>query len=75
MVIKEGCLYRESLFYIISIHIAAVLSIKEHLKPQIILVDRTPLLYPIHLANVNKEYYRGPLIIVPDPYTPGLTLG
>jgi hypothetical protein len=66
MMIKAGCLYRENLFYIIGIHVAAVLLIEEHLEPQIILVDRTPLLYPIHLVNVNEECYRGPLGTVPD---------
>ena len=73
--IKEECPYRESLFCIISIHVAAVLSIKEHLEPQIILVDRTPLLHPIHLADVNKERYRGPFGTVPDYRAPVLTLG
>jgi hypothetical protein len=62
--------YRESLFCIISIHVATVLSIKEHLKPQVILVDCTPLLYPVYLADVNKECYRGPLATVLDGYAP-----
>jgi hypothetical protein len=66
MMIREGGPYRESLFCIIGIHVATVLSIKEHLEPQIILVDRTPFLYPIHLVDVNEERYRGPLGIVPD---------
>jgi hypothetical protein len=61
-----GTLYRENLFCIISIHVAPVLSIEEHLEPQIILVDRTPLLYPIHLTNVNNEHYRSPFRIIPD---------
>ena len=69
-----GTLYRENLFCIISIHVAAVLSIEEHLEPQIILVDRTPLLHSIHFANVNKECYRGPLRTVPDYGAPGWTL-
>jgi hypothetical protein len=75
MIIKEECPYYESLFYIISIHMAAVLSIKEYLEPQIILVDRTPLLYLIHLIDVNKERYYSPFGIVPDYRTLVLTLG
>ena len=45
---------------------ATVLSIKEYLKSQIILVDYTPLLYPIHLANINKKCYRGLFKVIPD---------
>jgi hypothetical protein len=66
MIIEEGCLYCESLFCIIGIYVAAVLSIKEHLKPQIILVDYTPLLHPIHLADVDEERYYSPFRTVPD---------
>jgi hypothetical protein len=72
--VKEECPYRESLFCIIGIHMSAVLSIKEHLEPQIVLVDRTLLLYPIHLANVNEKCYRGPFGAVPDHGAPVLTL-
>jgi hypothetical protein len=74
MIIKEECPYRENLFCIINIYMAAILSIKEYLKPQIILVDYTPLLYPIHLTNMNKERYRGPFKIVPDYHALVLTL-
>jgi hypothetical protein len=75
MMIKEGCLYCESLFCIIGIHVAAVLSIEEHLEPQIILVDRTPLLHPIHLADMDEECYRGSFGTVPDYRAPVLSPG
>jgi hypothetical protein len=73
MIKENGGPYRESLFCIIGIHVAAVLSIKEHLEPQIILVDRTPLLHPIHLADVNQECYRGPFGTVSDYSAPVFT--
>jgi hypothetical protein len=80
--------YRESLFGIIGIHVAAVLPIVEHFELQIILVDRAPLVYPIHLADMNKEAplvypihladmnkecYCSTLRIGPDLRTPVLT--
>jgi hypothetical protein len=65
--------YRESLFGIIGIHVAAVLPIVEHFELQIILVDRAPLVYPIHLADMNKECYCSTLRIGPDLRTPVLT--
>lgn len=49
---------------------AAVLSIEEHLEPQIILVDRTPLLHPTYLADMDEERYRGPFGTVPDYRVP-----
>lgn len=59
-------MYARTFFCIISIYVAAVLSIEKHFEPQIILVDCTFFLYPIYFANVNKECYRGPLGTVPD---------
>ena len=70
MIKENGGPYRESLFCIIGVHVAAVLSIEEHLEPQIILVDRTPLLYPIHVADVNEKCYRGPFGTVLDYRAP-----
>ena len=73
MIIKEECPDRESLFGIIGIHVAAILPIEEHLELQIILVERAPLLYPIHLADVKEECHRSPLGTVPDHRAPVLT--
>jgi hypothetical protein len=72
MTIKEERPYCENTFRVIGIHVAAVLSIEEHFELQIILVDHTPLLNPIHYASVNKKCYYNPLITVPDHYTPVL---
>ena len=65
--------YHESLFGIIGIHVAAVLPIVEHFELQIILVDRAPLVHPIHLADMNKECYCSTLRTGPDLRTPVLT--
>ena len=67
--------YRESLFGVIGIHVAAILPIIEHFELQIILVDWTPLLYPIIIADINEECYYGPFGIGPNYYIPVLTTG
>ena len=67
--------YRESLFSIIGIHMAAILPVEEHLELQIILLHRAPLLDPIHIADVDQKCYRGPLPTAPDYRTPVRILG
>lgn len=67
------CLNRESLLGVIGIHVPAILSIKEHLELQIILVERAPLLYSIHLADMREECHCSSLRTVPDHRRPVLT--
>jgi hypothetical protein len=73
MIVKEECPYRQSVFCVIGIHVAAVLAIKEHLELQIILVECAPLLYPIKIADVTEVCHRNPLRTIPDNRGPWLT--
>jgi hypothetical protein len=75
---RESSSNLKSVTCIIRVHVAPVLFIVQHFELQEVLMERTPLLHPIHPADVTQKCHSGSLSTVlsqmsPVPYHIAIT--